>query len=162
MTVPTSIQNTAHDLNPGAIVDLWRLVLSDGATSFRFSNLPQLVWQGDTYEELPCSIAQTGRTSDGKVHRPRITIANPAGVFTTAVNNGLVENALLYRYRILKADLDADQDFAIQERYKVFRVVSVMTDGPIVLETRDVLDGYRFKLPRREYLPPEFPHVRLR
>jgi hypothetical protein len=159
-TIPSSILESAHDLSPDALVSLFRLVLTDG-TTFRFSSLPQLTWQGDVYEELGCSIAQSGRSSDGKVHRPRVSIVNPGGLFTGPVNDGLVENALIYRYQILKADLDADNDFALVERYKVFRVVNVMTGGPIVLETRDVLDGYRSKLPRREFIPPEFSHVRL-
>ena len=158
--IPAPITDTQHDLAPDVIVKLYRLELPSGPV-FRLSPQIQVTWQTEVWDDVPCTLAEVEQDADGKMSRPKFTFANPGGLFTADIYNGLLDNAILTRYRILKANLDADQDFAITESFRVSRVLS-LTNTVATVELRDVLDGHQFKLPARAYYPPEFPHVRLR
>jgi phage-related protein len=157
---PQSISDTVHELAPDAIAKLYEIKLSNGAI-IRLCPTAEVTWQGNLYEEVPCNLVGLGQSSDSKVNRPKFSFVNPEGVFTAQVYNGVVDNALITRIRILKADLDADNDFAIRETFKVSRIMQ-LGQQMVTLELRDVMDGHQFKLPARQYLPPEFPHVKLR
>lgn len=155
--VPNSIRDSAQDLAPDAIVSLFRMTLSD-STLIYFTPHKELIWQTNTYAEIPCSLSQMEMDAQGRANRPKFTFVNPGGVFTSAIQQGKMNNAELIRYRLLKADLDANLDYAITEKFFVSKIMSLNKDMCVV-ELRDVLDGHMFKLPARAYYPPEFPHV---
>lgn len=157
--LPTSIQDTKHDLAPDALVVFFQLTLADG-TVFRLSPKGEFNWRGQTYDEIPCVLTDISQDADGKVGRPKFTFANPGGLFTAEIYGGRIDNAMLTRFRVLKADLDADRDFAVKETFRVSRIINLNKTTASV-ELRDVMDGHQFKLPARAYFPPEFPHVRL-
>lgn len=158
--LPASIENTAHDLSPEALVHLFKIELQSG-TTFLLSQHGEQVWRGETYEDVPCNLVGIGQHSDAEVNRPRFSFANPEGLFTAALYNGDMDNAWVTRIRILKSDLDADNDFSVQETFQMRRIVNI-SKSLAVVELRDVLDGQNFDLPARRYMPPEFPHVKLR
>lgn len=158
--LPTSVKKTAHDLSPDAMVTLFEIKLKGGAT-FRLNPHKEVVWRGKKFEDIPCHMTGVGQNTDAKVNRPRFSFANPGGIFTASLYNGQMDGATVKRIRILKADLDANLDFAIRETFRFSRIVQ-LGQGICVIELRDVLDGHNFKLPARAYFPPEFPHVKLR
>lgn len=158
--VPSSIVDTAQDLSPDALVSLYEIELA-GGSFIRLSPQQETTWQGNTYEDVPCHMTGIGQTSDAEVNRPKFSFANPGGVFTKSLYEGEMDNALITRIRILKADLDADLDFAVRETFRVSRILT-LSNQMAVVELRGVLDGQNFRLPARSYIPPEFPHVKLR
>lgn len=157
--VPAEIKNTVHELNAEALVTLFEIVLKDG-TEIRISPKDREVWQGDIYDALPCSLVGVGRSSDGTASRPKFTFVNPASLFTQDLYSGRLNNAALTRIRILRPNLTADTNVAIRERFRVSRVLNMSKDLAS-LELRDLLDGQGFRLPARQFIPPEFPHVRI-
>lgn len=157
--LPTPIQESLHDLSPDALVKLFKLELTNGVI-FRLSPMGEVSWQGNAFDEVPCHLADVAQDADGKMSRPKFTFANPGGMFSFEIYQGRLDNATLTRYRILKADLDANNDFALTESFRVTRIMN-LSQKIATAELRDVLDGHHFKLPARAYYPPEFPHVQL-
>lgn len=155
------MKNTAQDLSPDAIVSLYKLVMTNaGQAVVYFTPFNEVVWQGNTYAEIPCNITQMEQDANGRANRPKFSFVNPGGVFTSPIQNGWLNNASLTRYRILKADLDANVNAAVTEKFFMSKIVSLNKDMCVV-ELRDVFDGHLFKLPARAFYPPEFPHVKL-
>lgn len=157
--IPASVSAGAHDLSPPALAQLFRIDLPTGEI-FYLSPTKEVTWRGNTYDEIPCHMADLGIEVDGKLARPKFSFANPEGVFTAPVYNGVMDNASITRIRLLITDLQANNDFKITERFRVSRVMSV-SRTLITLELRDVLDGPNYKMPSRAYFPPEFPHVKI-
>jgi len=157
--IPAPIQNTAHDLSVEGLVKLYEVLLPEG---FVFCLSPEntVTWQGKTYVQVPCDMTDFKRDSQGKLNRPKFSFVNPEGVFTADIYAGELDNASITRIRILRSDLEANRDFAIREKLRVSRILSV-SRHMVSVELRDVLDGHHFHLPARAYYPPEFPHVRL-
>lgn len=158
--VPDTMQQDAFELDAKAEVTLFKLVLSDN-TTFYMSPKREYTWQGNLYEEIACHMTKFRRQADGEVSRPKFTIVNPSGIFTSAVHTGLLETAQVTRHKILKEDLDADLNKALSHTMRITQVRSV-DRKMIVCECRGALDGPNFKLPRRAYYPPEYPFVSLR
>lgn len=157
--IPANIVSDAQELTPRALVSLFKVALSSGA-AFYLSPFKAVTWQGNLYEDVPCHMADLGQEVDGKLARPKFSFANPEGIFTSSVYNGLMDNAMITRIRLLKEDLEADNDFKITERFRVSKVLTV-SRTVISVEMRDVLDGPNFQMPSRTYMPPEFPHVKI-
>lgn len=157
--LPASLQSSLHDLAPDVLVSLYRIETTEAA-QFNLSPYQEVTWQGVTYDDVPCQMTGVGQSSDGEVNRPKFSFANPGGLFTADIAAGKLDNATITRFRILKADLDADLDFKITEKFRVSRILS-LTKTLGVVELRDILDGHQFHLPARAYYPPEFPHVKL-
>ncbi len=160
--LPTGIKTTAQDLSPDAIVSLYKLVLTNGSTptEIYFTPHKQLTWLGDTYSEIPCTMTQMEQDSQGRANRPKFSFANPGGIFTSAIQQGVLNNAQLTRFRVLKADLDANINAKVTEKFFVSKIV-MMNKDMVSVELRDVFDGHMFKFPARAYYPPEFPNVSL-
>lgn len=158
--VPSSLLDTTQDLTPEPLVLLYRIVLS-GGTTFRISPKNEETWQGNVYDPVPCIMTDMSIEADGRMNRPKFTFVNPAGMFTSSVATGAMDNAIITRYRILRSDLDANNNFALTEAFRVSRVMS-LNKVQVILELRDVLDGHNFLLPARAFYPPEFPSVSLR
>jgi len=160
--IPTSSSDTAYDLTPTAIVLLYRLDLLDaGSTVIYFTAQEAKTWQGNTYDSIPCSLSSVSQNADGEVSRPRMSIANPQGLFSSYVQSGALDGATLTQIKILKTDLDADNDVKMTSQWRVSRIPSLNMRA-MVLELRTVLDGHLYKIPSRTFSPPEFPHVSLR
>lgn len=158
--LPPSMQQSLCDLSPDTIVTLFRLELADHSAIFLMSPYEEITWQGDEYTSIPCKMSEVTVDADGKATRPKFTFVNPEGLFTSAIYDRHLDNAIVTRYRILKGDLDDDRNEAVTESFRVSRVLSV-TKNLVVTELRDVLDGHVFKIPARAFYPPEFPHVSL-
>ena len=156
------MKTTAQDLSPDAIVSLFKMELTDvgSPTVIYFTPHKQVDWLGNTYSEIPCTMAQMEQDAQGRANRPKFTFVNPGGIFTSAVQQGFLNNAALTRFRILKADLDANINAKVTEKFFISKVLMVNKDM-ISVELRDVFDGHMFKFPARAFYPPEFPNVSL-
>lgn len=157
--LPTPIAETNHDLAPDALVKLFTIQLTD-LSMFRISPKIEVTWQGDLYERHPAVMSELSQEADGKRSRPKFSFVNPEGIFNSAIYDGRMDNATVTRISILKTNLDADQDFAIRESFRVSKILN-LTKDLVAVELRDVLDGHQFILPARAYYPPDFPHVKL-
>lgn len=157
--IPSSIANTSHDLSVEALVRLFEIKLTNNSL-FRLSPYGNITWKGQLYEEVPIQMSGLDQDGSGRLARPKLTFANPGGMFTASVHLGLLDNALVTRYRILRSDLDANRDFALRETFRLSRIVTLQK-SIIVAELRDVLDGHYFEVPGRRFQPPEFPFVQL-
>lgn len=157
--LPTSIVDTLVDLETEPLVQLFRIELIDN-TVIHVNPYQDLTWQGDTYTGVPCKMSDLAMEASGRLNRPKFTFANPEGLFTQHLYAGGMDAALITRIRVLKSDLLANNDFSVEEQFRVSRIVSI-ADPLVVLELRDVLDGHTFMLPADSYIPPEYPHVRL-
>lgn len=157
--IPQEIKDTAFDLEADALVTLYEVELTNGVV-LRLCPQRPVIWKGNEYDALPAHMADIEIDAQGKLNRPKFSFANPEGIFSFPINNGFLDNAIISRIQILKEDLEANRDIAIQHRLRVSRVVSMMQEV-VVVELRDVLDGHQFEIPARRYLPPEFPHVKL-
>lgn len=156
------MKTSAQELSPDAIVSLFQMVLTNAGTptTIYFTAHKQVTFRGNTYSEIPCTMSQMEQDSQGRANRPKFTFANPGGIFTSSIQQGFIDNAALTRLRILKADLDANVNAKVTEKFFVSKVMMVNKDM-VSVELRDVFDGHMFKLPARSYYPPEFPHVSL-
>lgn len=160
--IPGSISDSVYELEPGALVELFMLELQDvGDTIIYLQAHKEVTWQGNVYVSLPCNITGVSQSVDGEKSRPKFTVANPQSLFSSQVQNGALDNALLTQYKIMKADLDLDLDVKMSSIWRVTRIPS-MNFKALTMELRTALDGPSFKVPARTFIPPFFPHVSLR
>lgn len=126
-------------------------------------------WQGQTYENWGIKLSGVGRSSDDATTRPKFSIANFTydelgepirGVFSALHAQGSIEGATVIWHKVLKTHADADVNIKQERRWRVSRIASE-TPNLVVLELRNTLDGPRFTIPARKFLPPEFPQVKL-
>lgn len=159
--IPTDMRSTAQELSPDAIVSLFKLDLTTTTpTTIYFTPHKEVTYLGVTYSEIPCTMTAMEQDSQGRANRPKFTFANPSGIFTSSIQQGVMNNAALTRYRILKADVDANINAKVTEKFFVSKILMVNKDM-VSVELRDVFDGHMFKFPARAYFPPEFPNVSL-
>jgi phage-related protein len=155
-----SLLQEAQELQPNGVLDLFEVKLRNN-TLFRFRNGPERTWQGKFFNSWPCNITGDVRTADEEEPRPTLTIANPEGAFTKVVFEGLVENAIVRRYQVLRRHADADLPISVDRMWYVGRIPQLLRGKSITLELRNMTEGPNFKIPVRQYLPPEFPFVSL-
>lgn len=117
-----------------------------------------VTWQGSTWEEWPVNLTDYRRESSGEVSRPKMTLANPEGIFSTYAHKKWLDNAEVKRYRVLGQHLTANVNSYLLNTWRVGKVAT-LNPTMIVLELRSVLDGQSFLLPGRAFYPPEFPTV---
>lgn len=158
--VPAEHVEDAQKLEADAYVDLFQIILSDKSSKIYLKINKDTDWQGNTYEGTGIQIDGVGVYADDTTSRPKLTIFNPQGVFSSLLDSGLLDNATIVRYRVLKAHIDADLPIYRRQQWKVSRVASVKTPF-IQLELRDMLDGQNFQVPGRMFIPPDFPTVSL-
>ena len=160
--IPSSISDSVYELEPDALAELFMLELQDQGNTIMYLNAyAELVWQGNTYISLPCTLSSVSQSVDGEKSRPKFSVANPQALFSSQVQSGALDNALLTQYKIMKADLDNDLDVKMTSIWRVTRIPS-MNFKVLTMELRTALDGPSFKVPARTFIPPDFPHVSLR
>ena len=147
------------------------------------NNYDNIVWNGNTYYRMP--IEATGFKYDPKsLPRPTLTISNLAIIATNignmsnvlnAVNNVTFANdlvgATLKRRRTLAEFLphsnftgnnpygtpDNTQEFPIEE-FQIARK-SIETRNIVSFDLAAAIDNFNVKLPKRQFLPGEFPGI---
>jgi phage-related protein len=155
-----SLLEEAQDLQPNGVLDLFEIKLRNN-TLFRFRNGPELTWQGMFFNQWPCKMSGDVRTAEEEEPRPTLVVANPEGAFTKVVFEGLVENAIVRRYQVLRRHADADLPISVDRMWRVGRIPQLIRGKSITLELKNLTEGPNFKLPVRIMQPPEFPFVSL-
>ena len=150
----------AQLLDADGYIDLFMITLSDKVSTMYLKADNEVTWQGNTYEGTGIKLSNVGEYSDEESARPKLNLANPDGVFTFPISQGHLEGGTITRIRVLKHHLLNDINISTRRSWKVARVASV-TRNAVGLELRGVLDGPYSQIPRRMYIPPEFPFVNL-
>lgn len=158
--VPLSQEIEAHKLEASPVRDLFKLQLADQVTVLYLTGSEAVVWGGQTWEQWPNSFSGGAQNSNNERSRPKFTIANPEGIFSLWCEQGVIDGAILTRYRVGLDDLQSDVRNYAKNVWTIFRVLN-LNKTIAVLECRSLMDGQSFILPSRAFYPPDFPHVSL-
>lgn len=159
MTTPIEHKDDAHQLTGDGRVELFEITpVSGGVIRLKANN--DVTWQGNLWEGVGVFLSQVERNADDKTSRPKLTLANPDAVYSPIVQQGLLDNATVSRYTVLKSHIDSNTNIYEKNTWRA-RLVPSMNRRVITLELRDQTDGQFFKLPGRMFAPPDFPLVSL-
>ena len=140
-------------------VDLFEIKLKDN-TYLWFKNNNTVNWQGRTWQGLPLNFEGYSSSSTDSLSRPNFSVANMDGAYSKYICNGLLNRAILTRYRVLYQNILDDVNVFQSQTWIVWNTPS-FNNKFITFELRTTLDGPNFVVPARQYMPPEFPCVRL-
>jgi lambda family phage minor tail protein L len=160
--LPASHIAEAYELDADAKVDLFKISLNQlaGSTIVGMTARKDVVWQGMTFESIPISLSGEGVNTTGEWKRPKLSIANPDGIWSAFIAQGKMDGAQITRYRVSLNDLNANAAIYQMNIWRVSKPLSV-NKQLAVFELRSPLDGQQFLLPGRAFYPPEYPHVSL-
>lgn len=158
--IPLSHQREAYKLDAQGLVELFQIDLLSSAGSIYFTPYIDVTWKGSNWSSFPCTITDSGVQSAGENNRPKMTIANPDGIFSGYVNSNVLDNAIISRYRVSPEDIATNSSIFMKNTWRISKVVS-LNKNMIVLELRSALDGHNFKMPGNSFFPPDYPHVTL-
>lgn len=160
LIVPAAQMEDATQLEADAYIHLFEITLVDNSAKLYLKMDNDVTWQGNFFQGTGIKVTGVAQYADDEVARPGLMLYNPERVFSSLVEQGLLEGASVIRYRILKQHLDADLPVYRRQKWKISRVASLRGDI-ITCEMRDMLDGQAFVVPGRMFIPPEFPTVSL-
>lgn len=156
--IPDSHKEENLKLEASPYVDLFEIALYNGST-LRLKPGDDVEWNGYLWEGYP--IGLTGHEIDSeKLSRPALRVVNPEGIFSSLFVSGDLEKATLYRYRVLRKDLDANLAIYQRLRWLIWKVKSINANW-VEMELRNPIDGNNFNVPARLYVQPDFPSVTL-
>lgn len=158
MSTPAGHITDAQKLQADGYVHLYELWLRKNAGVAYFTDGPTCTWQGHTYDSAPLRMGTIKESATEEQSRPIFTIFNPENVLGSFVVTGALEKSLLKRKRLLRTDLEANSNIFQQRTWYVARVTSFLK-GTLSVELRNIIDGPAATVPRRQYIPPEFPVV---
>jgi phage-related protein len=160
--IPISQQFDAFELESRGIREFYKIEFAseDDATMY-ITPHNQYDWLDHTWETLPCKLSENSQNSTGEQSRPKFTVLNPAGIFSTWIESGKTDGAIITRYRALLSDLEAGVNAYTKNIWVLSKVVNLNKDVA-VFELRSTIDGVNFSLPARSFYPPDFPTVSLR
>lgn len=161
--IPQSHLEENRKLEGDAYRDLFRIQLTPVGTGayLQFTADETVVWRSNTWEGVPLKLEGDGLYSDEQRARPQLTIANPAGVFSSQIRQGIVDRAFVTRYRVTRQHIEDNLAIYQVRTWQVARV-SNFNRYQVVLELRDLFNGPQWPIPARMFKPPEFPTVKLR
>jgi lambda family phage minor tail protein L len=155
----TTIAEDRVKLEADGIVELYRIDLATGGSLFLKAD-DTVTWQGHEWEGTAIQLTGYTNSSDEEVSRPKLTVANPEGIFSAYVLSGVLEKSLVRQMRVLRTHILADLNIFTQRSWYISQVVSV-NKTMVQMELRNPIDGPNFLAPARMFLPPEFPAVSL-
>lgn len=157
MTVPASHLEEAQKLSADGLVDLWEIHLNPtGILYLKLNNT--VTWQGKTFDGMGIKIGTVSKSANDEASRPTLMLQNYNGLFSSFVQQGVFEKAMVYRYRVLPQHIESNSNIFHRQFWMVSRVSGLKKEG-IQLELRAPSDGPFFVVPARMYIPPEFPSV---
>jgi lambda family phage minor tail protein L len=157
MAIPDSHKEENLKLTADAYVDLFHIQLRNGS-NFYIKNGDPIFWGQHDWESLPVSLSGYEISSDESVSRPKLQIVNPDGVFSKVILDGEMNKAYIYRYRVLRKDLEQDNPVYQMLMWLIW-YPTLINKNYVEFELRNPLDGNNFYVPARQYLPPDFPTV---
>lgn len=145
-------------LEADAYVDLFQIDLYN-KTTLRLKAGDDIEWAGYLWEGYPIELSGHELDSE-KLSRPTLRVVNPEGIFSSLFISGDIEKATLYRYRVLRQDLDNDREIYQRLKWIIWNIKSI-TKNYVELELRNPMDGNNFNVPARLFIQPDFPSVTL-
>lgn len=145
-------------LEADAYVDLFQIDLYN-KTTLRLKVGDDIEWAGYLWEGYPIELSGHELDSE-KLSRPTLRVVNPEGIFSSLFISGDIEKATLYRYRVLRQDLDNNREIYQRLKWIIWNVKSI-TKNYAELELRNPMDGNNFNVPARLFIQPDFPSVTL-
>lgn len=145
-------------LEADAYVDLFQIDLYN-KTTLRLKAGDDIEWAGYLWEGYPIELSGHELDSE-KLSRPTLRVVNPEGIFSSLFISGDIEKATLYRYRVLRQDLDNNREIYQRLKWIIWNV-KLITKNYVELELRNPMDGNNFNVPARLFIQPDFPSVTL-
>lgn len=158
--VPEEHLIDSKKLEADGYVELFEIELPSNQGKIYLKSDNDVTWQGNTYEGIAIKLDGVSKSSSEETSRPKLSIWNPSGVFSYLVDKGSLDNATIYRIRVLRQHLEEDMPIFRKQQWRVSRISSI-TRRNIAMELRDQLDGQFFQVPGRMFIPPDFPQVSL-
>lgn len=157
--IPTRHRDMAHALESEGLVQLLEIRIPGTPDLYiRINDKRQITWWAKTWEPWAFSLTEIGVVADGEMRRPKLTVANPDGLFSAYIGKGMMDAATVTLYEVLTRDITNNNVSFIKYVWRVGRVVS-LNKATATFELRSALDGHSFTLPARKFVPPEYPHV---
>lgn len=156
MSLPTEQIIDAHKMEADGLVHLYEIQTSQGTLYYKADNT--VVWDGNTYSGIAIQIDGRSQNTDGQWSRPSLTIANPLGLHSAMAAQGAFDNAIVVEKRVMYEHILSNSAIFLQRKWKC-RLVSSVNRISITLQLREYMDGPRFILPARQFVPPDFPSV---
>lgn len=152
----------ALELQPEPYVDFFEVRVNPTAESARLllTNHPDIMWRGEQWTNFPLELSGTASRTTGEANRPVLRLGNPNGVFSYLVSRGQLYGGTVRRYRVLKHHLESGVESFVSSFWDIGKVASLNAHF-ISLELRAPMDRHDYKLPARQFFPPEFPYVKL-
>ena len=160
MTIPASHVDNALKIEADGFVHLFKVMLLPSGV-VGITSGQGITWQGVEYESLQCKLSGLGSHATEQVSRPRFDVQNPEGAFSGLIAQGALEGSRLYRYRVLRADAEANNNVFQVQWWRIVRVARLNRET-VSLELRESGDGPNFVLPANISPPPDVPTVSLR
>lgn len=161
MVDDTNFENS-QELAPDAEVILFRITTNQGANIYIKSGPPQ-IWQGNTYESLPCGMGTEQRSVEGGTENPSFSIGGDdidLAIFKPGLFTGELDNGTLTKYVIELDDLLADLDIKNETQYRIKQVRDYSR-----LKINLILGRFSpsavTTIPHVKYTRPAFPNVQL-
>lgn len=120
--------------------------------------LKGLTWQGYEWESYPIHLTDYKQSVSGELSRPKLTLANPEGLFSTYLHARWMDGAEVVRYRVLAQHAEGNVNSFLKNTWRVRKVVS-LNRTYATFELAEGTDGPFFVLPARAFYPPEFASV---
>ena len=161
--IPTNHIEDAHKLQADGVIELYEIVPAIGSGTFRFKNEADATWRGNLYAGLPVNFTNQEISAEHGIQPPKIMIGAPnldLSMFKPLVHSGALDGGTLTKLRVLLTDLVEDNLIRETMVYQI-RQVTGYVRNQITLQLALPSDGVGFTLPNRQYLPPDFPTVRL-
>ena len=152
MTIPATHLDQAFQLEMDQIVKLYKLTLRKTGTIVYFRNGPEITWQGNLYNNWPCSLEGDGFNADGESKRPTLTIYNPEGALTPTEEQGEFDLAILVVKEVLQDHLLANVNIFKQRTWFISKALDVSRSS-ISLQCHTTVDVPNFAVPGRFFSP---------
>ncbi|RUU74356.1 hypothetical protein [Mesorhizobium sp. M7A.F.Ca.MR.362.00.0.0] len=151
----------SQKLTADAFVNLYEIQLRTEPVILLLSDSVTRTWGGRVWEMFGVQLSGEKRSADDEETRPKLQLINPEGVFSTLVRQRLLDRATVIRYRLLRDHFEADVQIYQRRMWYVSRISDVTAGQSITAELRVMTEGPNSKVPARQFMPPEFPMVRL-
>ena len=159
MTVPANQITDAQQLLGDGYVDLFQVNLYGGGALFLKADHSE-TWNGQFWEGVGLKLTGVGTYGNEQVARPRLMMQNPDAAFSPFVSQGALDTSLVTRFRVLLADLRANNPVYVNQTWQVGRVLSCNRFS-LTLELRGLADAPNAIVPAQTYSPPKYPTVSL-
>lgn len=152
-------QSQRHSLSPEDLTTYLELIIEDPdgqPVIIRLTDRETRDWKDVTWAHSPFKISGVGNKSSGEKTRPSLSLPNEGGIYSYYLNQGLLEDAVVTRYKALPNESNG----ALTSKH-VFYVshASNISASILTLQLRKLSDGNKTKFPPRRYIQPEFSTV---